>query len=586
MKYSQYFLPTLREAPQDADNISIKLMLRAGMIRKLSSGIFEWLPLGLKVLKKVERIVREEMDRVGGQEVWLPVVQPKELWVESGRWGVYGKEMLRFTDRKDAEFCFAPTAEEVMTDLVRRDVRSYRQLPILLYQFGLKFRDEIRPRFGVMRSREFYMKDGYSFHATDEDATRWYKIVYGAYEKIFTRFGFKFAAVEADAGPIGGDMTHEFMALADTGESEIASCSCGYAANTERADVAKDEYAPGDPARFDPIVEISTPGIFTIEDVASKLKRRSNRFIKALFYMADDEPVLVLVRGDHQLNETKLRRALGCQTLEKAPEEVYTAIAGCNVGFAGPVGIREKFQQKPGAKPLKTIIADHALAGLFNGIAGANKTDFHISGVNIGRDYNPDSFADLRVAVKGDRCPKCGKPLEFTRGIEVGQTFKLGTKYSKAMKAEFIDEHQQSQVMIMGCYGIGVSRTVAAVIEQNNDENGIIWPAPLAPFEFSLVAIEGEGPQVGEATQKVYEQIRATGMDALWDDRQERPGVKFKDADLIGLPYRIVVSEKTLADGECEFKRRADKSKGDRLKLADLTAKLEELKKEVFTGQN
>jgi len=578
MKLSQYFVPTLREAPQDADAVSAKLMLRAGLIRKLGSGTYEWLPLGFRVLKKVEQIVREEMNRVGGQEVWLPVIQPKELWCETGRWGVYGKELLRITDRKDAEYCFAPTAEEVITNMVRRDVRSYRQLPLLLYQFGLKFRDEIRPRFGVMRAREFYMKDAYSFHATEADANLWYKKLYGAYDNICRRCGFKYAAVEAEAGPIGGNFSHEFMVLAETGENEIASCVCGYSANVEKAEVAKDEFLPADASKFEPLKEIPTPGIYTVDDVAKSLNLPASRFIKTLFYTADGEPVLALMRGDHQLNENKLRRALGCANLEKASEEVYTAIAGCNVGFAGPVGLREKFQSKPGVKPLKTVVADHAVAGIINGVTGANKTDAHLINVNIGRDYTPDAFADLRVAAKGDNCPVCKKPLEFSRGIEVGHTFKLGTKYSAAMKAEFLDEEQKAQTMIMGCYGIGVSRIVAAVIEQNNDANGILWPAPLAPFEFSLISIEGEDSTVHDAATKIYRQIQAAGMEALWDDRNERPGVKFKDADLMGMPYRVVVSAKTLADGECEFKLRSDKGRGERWKLAEIPEKLAALK--------
>lgn len=578
MRLSHYFVPTLREAPQDADTVSARLMLRAGLIRKLSSGIYEWLPLGLRTLRKVEQIVREEMNRAGGQEVWLPVIQPRELWDETGRWSVYGKELLRITDRKDAEFCFAPTAEEVITNMVRRDVRSYRQLPLMLYQFGLKFRDEIRPRFGVMRAREFYMKDAYSFHATEEDCEAWYKKMYKAYDNICRRCGFRYQAVEAEAGPIGGNFSHEFMVLADTGENDIAYCSCGYAANTEKAELAEPSFPAADPSKLEPMQDVDTPGAYTIEDVAKFLKVRPLRFIKTLFYVADGEPVLALVRGDHTLNENKLRKALSAREIEKASEEVYTGIAGCAVGFAGPVGIREKFQNKPGARPLKTIVADFALKGVFNGISGANKTDKHTTGVNVGRDWNPDMFRDLRVAGKGDCCKVCGKPFNFTKGIEIGHTFKLGTKYSAAMKAEILGEDQKPRTMIMGCYGIGVSRIVAAAIEQANDANGIIWPLPIAPFEFSLISIEGPDKSVAEAADKVYSDILASGMDALVDDRDERPGVKFKDADLMGLPYRIVVSEKTLKDGECEFKRRTEQQ-AVRWKLAELPARLESLLK-------
>ncbi|NLO92478.1 MAG: proline--tRNA ligase [Elusimicrobia bacterium] len=581
MKMSSYFLPTLREAPQDADTLSAKLMLRAGLIRKLASGIYEWLPLGLRTLKKVENIIRQEMDRAGGQEVWLPVVQPKELWEETGRWNVYGKELLRLEDRKGAEFCFSPTAEEVITNMVRRDVRSWRQLPLFLYQFNIKFRDEIRPRFGVMRAREFYMKDGYSFHAAEEDANEWYQRIVGAYDRVFARCGFKYRSVEAETGAIGGNYSHEFMVLADTGENEIAFCACGYAANVEKAQVRRPVFPKADTASFKAPEEVPTPGLYTVEDVSKLLKIPQDRFIKTLFFMADGEPVLALVRGDHQLNENKLRRALGCAELEKASEEVYTSIAGCGVGFAGPVGIRDKFTGKPGMKPLKKILADYALEGVVNGVSGANKTDAHLLNINVGRDYSPDEFCDLKNAQPGDGCPKCGNGvIEFTRGIEVGHTFKLGTKYSKAMQAEFLDVEQKSRTMIMGCYGIGVSRIVAAAIEQGHDDNGIIWPAPLAPFEFSLITLD-ESPEVTAAAEKIYAQIEAAGMSALWDDRDERPGVKFKDADLIGLPYRIVIGNRSLKDGELEFKPRAGADKPQRRKLEAFGDLLKELKASV-----
>ncbi|MEI7481258.1 MAG: proline--tRNA ligase [Elusimicrobiota bacterium] len=581
MKLSNYFLPTLREAPGDADNVSVKLMFRAGMIRKLASGIYEWLPLGLRVLKKIEGIVREELDRINGQEVWLPVIQPKELWVETGRWQIYGKELLRIQDRKDSEFCFAPTAEEVITNMVRRDVASYRQLPILLYQFGLKFRDEIRPRYGVMRSREFLMKDAYSFHATEADAEVWYQKLYAAYERIFTRCGFKYKPVEADSGPIGGNQSHEFMVIADTGEAEIALCECGYAANTEKAEVAEPALRTADPSKLAPLKDVATPGMYTVDDVARFLKMNRKQAIKTLFFLADGEPVMALVRGDHELNENKLRRVLGVTELEKAPQHIYEAIAGCPAGFAGPVDIKSKYIHGKDTKPLKTLIADHALKNVFNGFSGANKNDTHTVGINLGRDYTPDAFADIHAAAEGDLCPHCKKPFEFKRGIEVGQTFKLGTKYSKSLKCNFLDEHQQSVPMVMGCYGIGVTRSVAAAIEQSHDEYGIIWPPSIAPFEFSLVSIETEAPGILDESQKVYDQIHAAGLSVLWDDRDERPGVKFKDADLIGLPFRIVVSAKTLKDGDCEFKRRAEKT-ALRWKLADLPAKLSELKMEII----
>lgn len=587
MKLSAYFLPTLREAPSDADNVSVKLMFRAGMIRKLASGIYEWLPLGLRVLKKVENIVREELDKIGGLEVWLPVIQPKELWMETGRWQVYGKELLRIKDRKDSEFCFAPTAEEVITNMVRRDVKSYRQLPIMLYQFGTKFRDEIRPRFGVMRAREFYMKDAYSFHASEEDCEKWYHLLYGAYEKIFTRCGLKYKPVEADSGPIGGNHSHEFMVIADTGEAEIALCGCGYAANTEKADTTEHPARTADPSKLAPLKDVPTPGMFTVDDVARFLKLNRRQAIKTLFFLADGAPVMALVRGDHELNENKLRRALGATELEKAPQNIYEAISGCPVGFAGPVDIKSKYVSGKDTKPLKTVIADFALKNVFNGFSGANKGDTHTVNINIGRDYSPDSFADIHVAAEGDLCPHCKKPFEFKRGIEVGQTFKLGVKYSSKLKCEFLDEKQQMLPMVMGCYGIGVSRTVAAAIEQSHDDWGIIWPPSLAPFEFSLVSIEAEGDNeaIKAESQKAYDLVHAAGFSALWDDRDERPGVKFKDADLIGLPFRLVISAKTLKDGECEFKRRAEKT-AVRWKLADIPAKLAELKTEINSEQS
>ncbi len=580
MKLSKYFLPTLREAPQDADNVSVKLMFRAGMIRKLASGIYEWLPLGLRVLQKIENIVRDELNRVDGQEVRLPVIQPKELWMETGRWQVYGKELLRITDRKDSEFCFAPTAEEVITNMVRRDVSSWRQLPLLLYQFGLKFRDEIRPRFGVMRSREFLMKDGYSFHATEEDAQKWYGILYGAYERIFTRCGLTFKPVEADSGPIGGDQSHEFMVIADTGEAEIALCECGYAANTEKAEVSEAPARTADPSKLNAMADVATPGLYTVEDVAKFLKMNKKQFIKTLFFLADGQPVMALVRGDHELNENKLRRFLGVKDLEKAPQHIYEAIAGCPAGFAGPVSIKTRYVAGKDTLPLTKVIADNALKNVFNGVSGANKNDTHTTGINLGRDYTPDAFADIHVAAESDLCPKCANPLVFKRGIEVGQTFKLGTKYSKSLKCNILDEHQKEVPMVMGCYGIGVTRTVAAAIEQGHDDWGIIWPPAIAPFEFSLVSIESEDQAVLDASAQVYAAIQTAGMDALWDERNERPGVKFKDADLIGLPWRIVVSSKTLKDGECEFKRRASKDAA-RWKLAEVPARLKELKAEI-----
>lgn len=554
MKLSNYYIPTLKEAPKDADTLSAKLMIRAGLIRKLASGLYEWLPLGLKVLKKVENIVREEMDKAGACEVWLPVVQPKELWEQSGRWTFYGKELLRFADRKDAEFCIAPTAEEVITDLVKKDVSSYKQLPVCLYQFGTKFRDEIRPRFGVMRAREFYMKDAYSFAATDESASEWYQKMYDAYQRIFTRCGFEFKAVEADTGSIGGNFSHEFMVLAETGEDAIANCpACGYAANTEKAEIQAPAEEPLNEGELLPMENRPTPKAYTVEDVAKMLNVPTSKLIKLLVFVADEKPVVALVRGDHELNEFKFKALLKCTTLEKASEEVYTQVTGSFVGFAGAQGLKEKNSDV-------MIYADNYVKNIVNGVAGGNEKDVHTVNVTPRRDIKVDLYADLKMASAGDKCARCGAEFSFTRGIEAGHVFKLGTKYSAAMEANFLDEKQTSKPMIMGCYGIGISRVVAAAIEQSHDDNGIIWPAPMAPFDVALVAIDYDSnPEVKQHTDEICAKLESAGLSVLVDDRDERPGVKFKDMDLIGLPHRLVVSSRTVKDSQCEYKKRSDK---------------------------
>ncbi|WP_428056274.1 proline--tRNA ligase [Candidatus Avelusimicrobium fimicolum] len=553
MKLSNYYIPTLKEAPKDADNLSAKLMIRAGLVRKLGSGLYEWLPLGFKVLKKVEQIIREEMNRAGANEIWMPIIQPKELWEESGRWEHFGDQLLKLEDRKGAGFCVSPTAEEEVTDLVRKDLSSYKQLPVCLYQFGTKFRDEIRPRFGVMRSREFYMKDAYSFAATDAQADDWYQRMYDAYQRIFTRCGFKFKAVEADTGAIGGNFSHEFMVLADNGEDAIADSDCGYAANTEKAAVKCPEFPPLNEDELLPMEQVSTPKAYTIEDVADMLKVPTSKLIKLLLFMADGKPVVALMRGDHELNEPKFRAFLKCTELVKADEETYTKITGSFVGFAGAQGLKEKHPELP-------IYADNYVKGVINGVSGGNEKDFHTKNVTPLRDIKVDEYCDLKIASAGDICPHCGKPFTFTRGIEVGHVFKLGTKYSKAMNATFLDETQKAQPMIMGCYGIGVGRVVAAAIEQSHDDNGIIWPAPLAPFDVALVAIDyHSNPEVKKHADEICAALEAKGLDVLLDDRDERAGIKFKDMDLIGLPYRLVVSSRTVKDGQCEYKKRTDK---------------------------
>ena len=573
MKLSQYYIPTLKEAPKDADTLSAKLMIRAGLVRKVASGLYEWLPLGLKVLKKVEQIVREEMDRAGACEVWLPVVQPKELWEQSGRWTFYGKELLRFEDRKKAGFCMAPTAEEVMTDLVKKDTTSYKQLPFCLYQFGTKFRDEIRPRFGVMRAREFYMKDAYSFAANDDQANEWYQKMYDAYQRIFTRCGFAFKAVEADTGAIGGNFSHEFMVLAATGEDAIANCpACGYAANTEKAEIMAPADVKINPAELKPMENKPTPKVYTVEDVAKLLNVPTEKIIKLLVFTADGKPVVALVRGDHELNEFKFKALLKCNELEKASEEVYTQVTGSFVGFAGAQGLKEK-------NPSVIIYADNYVKNIVNGVSGGNEKDVHTINVTPQRDIKVDVYADLKLATTGDKCARCGAEFNFTRGIEAGHVFKLGTKYSAAMGANFLNEKQQTEPMIMGCYGIGISRVVAAAIEQSHDDFGIIWPEPLAPFHVALVAIDYDSnPDVKKHADEISAALEAQGISVLLDDRNERPGIKFKDMDLIGLPHRLVISSRTVADGQCEYKSRREKD-SVRWNLSEAVEKLSALVK-------
>jgi prolyl-tRNA synthetase len=548
MKFSNYFIRTLKETPSDADTASAKLMIRAGLIRKISSGLYNWLPFGLKSLQKVEQIIREEMNRVGGMEVWLPHIQPRELWDETGRWAYYGKELLRIKDRKNADFCFAPTAEEVITDLVRRDVRSYKELPITLYQFGTKFRDEIRPRFGVMRAREFFMKDAYSFHATEADLEATYKKVFDAYTRIFTRLGLKFRPVEADTGTIGGSFSHEFMVLAETGEEEIASCTqCGYAANIERAETCA-PHLNGPPKSLPKLEEVKTPNQHKVEDVAKFLKVTPQQVIKTVFVMADGKPVVALVRGDSELNEAKLRRLLKAEQIRPAHPEEYQQYAQCEVGFCGPTNKKLKAR----------LVADNLVPTIVNGVSGGNKKDVHIKNVNINRDYKPELIGDIRKIQPGDKCPKCQSDVQFFRGIEVGHVFKLGTKYSEAMNANYLDEGGTSKPMIMGCYGIGVSRIVAAAIEQNFDENGIQWPVPLAPFEVLITPTNMSDPKSKQTALDIYDNLLKNGIDVILDDRDARAGVKFKDADLLGIPLRITVGEKSLAKGMVEFKVRTD----------------------------
>ena len=546
MRYSQLLIPTLREDPTEAEVASHRLMMRAGMIRKLAAGIYATLPLGQRVMQKTAQIVREEMNRAGGQEVFLPFVQPAELWIESGRWEVYGKEMLRLRDRSDRQFCLGPTHEEVITDLVRTTVNSYRQLPINLYQIHIKFRDEIRPRFGMMRAREFIMKDAYSFDIDEQGAEESYRKMYEAYSRIFSRLGLRFRAVEADTGPIGGNFSHEFMVLADTGEDVIVTCTgCDYAANTEKAEIAKPAVRDVDPADFQELKRIETPNMRTIEEVAGFLKVEPKDLIKTLVFTSSHGPVVALVRGNHDINEVKLRNYLKCDTLELAGEDVVEKITGAPLGFAGPMGMKNV-----------RMVADFGLQGCCNMAAGGNERDVHVVNVNFVRDFSVDEFADIRSAQAGDSCPRCNKLLSTTRGIEVGHIFKLGTKYSKAMNCSYLDRQGRAQPMIMGCYGIGVGRTVAAAIEQSHDENGIIFPAPIAPFSVIVVPVNTNDAVQMDIAVNLYNGLVARGLDVLLDDRDERPGIKFKDADLIGIPLRVTVGKNAAEKKQVDIKER------------------------------
>ena len=546
MRYSQFLIPTLREDPAEAEVASHKLMLRSGMIRKLATGIYSTLPLGERVIQKTAQVVREEMNRAGAMEVTLPFVQPAELWHESGRWNVYGKELLRLKDRHNREFCLGPTHEEVITDLVRGVVSSYKQLPINLYQIHIKFRDEIRPRFGVMRAREFIMKDAYSFDVNEKGAEESYKRMYEAYSRIFDRMGLQFRPVEADSGPIGGNFSHEFMVLADTGEDMIVTCSeCDYAANTEKAEIKKPESVEVLSGNFKELTKIETPDMRTIEEVTGFLKAKPKKLIKTLVFNSSDGPLVALVRGDHEINEIKLKNMLACDELELAEEDIIEKFTNAPRGFAGPVGMKD----------IK-IIADYGLLGGINMITGGNEKDIHLVNVNFERDFTVSEFADIRLADSGDPCPRCGKLLSTTRGIEVGHIFKLGTKYSKAMNAAYLDEDGKSIEMVMGCYGIGVGRTVAAAIEQSHDKDGIIFPAAIAPFTVIVVPVNTSDESQMQIAEKIYQELIEKGVDVIIDDRDERAGIKFKDADMVGIPVRVTVGKFAVKENSIDIKIR------------------------------
>ncbi|HAU31797.1 MAG TPA: proline--tRNA ligase [Desulfotomaculum sp.] len=546
MKVSQLLLPTLREAPAEAEIISHQLLLRAGFIRKSAAGVYTLLPLGLKVIKKIEAIVREEMNREGAQEIIMPIIQPSELWQESGRWNVYGPELFRLEDRHGRVFCLGPTHEEIITDLIRNEVQSYRQLPLLLYQIQNKYRDERRPRFGLIRGREFIMKDLYSFDRDEAGLEVSYQKMFNAYRRIFERCGLYFRPVEADSGAIGGSDTHEFMVLAETGEALLVFCSqndCGYAANVERAaSPVKKRVDFEEPGLLE---EVATPGKRTVEEVTLFLNVEPQKLIKTLLYETEAGYVAALVRGDRIINQVKLQKALGVLRCDLADAEVVERLSGARVGFAGPVGLKDL-----------RLVADLEVMEMANAVSGANKDDAHFINVNPGRDFNPDQVADLRQVQAGDPCPICGSDLEEARGIEVGQVFKLGYKYSKALGANYLDEKGASIPICMGSYGIGVTRTMAASVEQNHDQNGIIWPVSIAPYQALVVPINTREDEQFILAEKVYELLLNAGVEAVLDDRQERAGVKFKDADLIGYPLRLIIGKQAVESSNIEVFQR------------------------------
>jgi prolyl-tRNA synthetase len=548
MRVSQFLLSTLKEAPAEAELASHRLMLRAGMIKRLAAGVYTWMPLGLRVLRRVEAIVREEMNRAGAIELLMPVIQPAELWQESGRWDKYGPDLLRIKDRHQRDFVVQPTSEEVITDIARRELKSYKQLPINLYHIQTKFRDEVRPRFGVMRSREFIMKDAYSFDADKAAMLKSYQAMYDAYMRIFTRLGLKFRPVRADTGQIGGSVSHEFQVLADSGEDAIAYCAdSDYAANVELAEAAMPSARP---AAAEAMQKVATPGKSTCEQVAELLDLPLSRTVKCIMLWAEHKVQMLLLRGDHSLNEIKTAKVAGLAGFRWANDTEIEDATGCKPGYLGPVGI-------PAATPL---IVDREVAAMADFVCGANEVDFHLRGVNFGRDCRePDRVADLRNVVEGDASPDGKGTLSIVRGIEVGHVFALGDVYSKALDATFLDAAGQPQIMEMGCYGIGITRVVAAAIEQNHDERGIVWPDPLAPFRVAIAPIGlDRSDAVRALADRLHGELQSAGVDVLLDDRGERPGVMFADLELIGIPHRITVGERGLKDGKVEYQGRRD----------------------------
>ncbi|MFW6178243.1 MAG: proline--tRNA ligase [Desulfohalobiaceae bacterium] len=571
MLFSQYYVPTLKEDPAEAETASHRLLLRAGMIRRLTSGIYSYLPLAVRSLEKIMTVVRQEMNNSGCLETLLPFVQPAELWQETGRWDLYGRELLRLKDRHNRDFCLGPTHEEVITDLVRNELRSYRQLPLNLYQIQTKFRDEIRPRFGLMRCREFIKKDGYSFDADQQACQASYSRMFEAYQKIFSRLGLGFRAVEADSGPIGGSRSHEFMVLAETGEDTIAVCtSCGYAANLEKAAVPAPQTQNPEQDCSQPEV-VSTPAMQTVQQVAEYLGWPRKKVIKTLLYEADGHPVAALVQGDRDLNEVKLKNCLDVAELRLASAEQIQAWTGAPVGFSGPKDLQMR------------ILADQGLQADTDWAAGANQADAHVLHLDLDRDVEVSAYLDLADIREADPCPECGANINFQEGIEVGHVFQLGTKYSRAMQALFLDEQGRQQELYMGCYGIGISRILAAAIEQNHDQQGIIFPPPIAPFEACILLLNPDEKSVQEQAFNIYQDLKGLGLDILLDDRQERAGFKFKDADLLGLPLQIIIGSKGLQKGLVEVK---DRRSGERqeLELQDFARAFQTWRGQVWSG--
>lgn len=546
MRWTEALIPTLKEDPQDAEVISHKLMVRGGYIRKLVAGAYSYLPLGVRVLDKVKKIIKEELDKKGAQEVLLPAIHPPELWKTTGRYDVLGPVLIKFKDRHGKELLLGPTHEEIITDLVANNVKSYKELPQTFYQIQTKFRDEPRPRFGVMRTSEFIMKDAYSFDADSEGLDKTYQKMYDAYCRIFERCGLPYIPVEADTGIMGGNMSHEFMVPSEAGEDRIVVCKkCKYAASTQIAAVkAQGAKAKGQDKKL-PIAEVETPGVTTIEKVSELLKAEPSRLVKTLIFKADAKPVALLVRGDYEANEVKLKNYLKCVSLELADEKTIVEVTRAPVGFSGPVGLQDV-----------RIVADNSVKDMVNFVTGANKKDAHLINVNIGRYFETKEFGDFRVITNADKCPSCGGVIEIKQTIEIGHTFKLGTKYSESLGAKFLDKDGSSKPCIMGCYGIGVNRIIASVIETSNDKDGIIWPASVAPYRIVIIALNIDSKKVKETAEDIYERLMKAGHDVLFDDRSESAGVKFKDVDLIGIPVKIIVGERNAKKGMVEIKLR------------------------------